>query len=433
MSIPDPGAARFRNRCSIPRPILWASLAIGCLTLLTPPEARAQDIFDRDQSLNVLTRPHPEYDPLGVRAGAFIVHPDITMGVTASDDIRPAGATPMADIILPVAPHVAVNSDWGRHAVNLDAGGTFTRYASHPELDSDQYTVSGLGRLNASRDLTLTAQASQARILLPTSSDAYLANIHSALLYDETRGAVGAAWQSGRIKLAFNGAFEDYAYLDGRTASGVAVNEHFRDRETYIGDFRADYAISPDWAVFVEETLTRSNYSRSTRRNETTAETLIGPNFQISHLITAELGVGYLSGWFTDPGASTISTLHGRERIAYYATPLITVTFNGSEGLIDSGIPTSPAYFNKNFALEADYELLRNLIFTASETANWNDYQDIDRHDNYYKTRITTKYLLNRGFDLELSFDHLLRQSRGDDQGKAFDENVLSIAFRLKR
>jgi hypothetical protein len=415
------------------RPLAWLGLAV----LAWASAANADDLFARDQNVAVLDRPHPEWDPLGVPAGAFLMYPKVVATVAYDDNILALPVFPLSDARFTVQPEITIKSDWNQNAFSLDAKGILTRYASYASQDSDQYSVTAAGALNAYHDLTLTADASHARILLTRDTDAYARFSLVPLLYDETATHLGVVGSFARFKLTAAGAFEDYRYHDGLTVSlfppaivPLVVTE--RDRDTFIGSLRGDYALSGDVALFVEETVTHSTYRRSRFRDQTQTETLVGPNFVITHLITAEIGLGYLTSDFTDPQAKSVGNFTGRAKIQYFPTELITVTLTGDQAVIDSGDPQSPAYLARSVLAEADYELLRNLIISAKLGAEWNKYVALDRYDRDFNAGLSATWRLNRGLDLGLSYGRLQRSSSGRQAGLRFDDDTVTFSINLQ-
>lgn len=413
------------------RSALYIALAASASASL----ARADDIFARDQNVAVLDRPHPEWDPLGFRAGAFQIFPKVVGAVSYDDNIL-ALPSPLnlADGVFTVEPDLTIKSDWNQNAFRLDANGVLRRYMTYASQDSEQYSVTATGLLNVYHDLTVTAGGSHARVLLTRDTDAYARESLTPLLYDETKADLGLVKTFARFKLTASGAFENYRYHDGLTIDThppfpvVPLDATFRDHDSYVGLLRGDYALSGDIALFVEETVTHSTYDRERFRNQTQTESLVGPNFLITHLITAEIGVGYLTSDFTDPQAHSVGNVTGRAKIEYFPTELLTVTLTGDQAVIDSGLPTSPAYLSRAASLEADYELLRNLIISAKVGALWNKYQVIDRYDRDFNASLAATWRVSRALDFGLSYNRVQRGSSGSAAGLRFDDDVVTFS-----
>jgi hypothetical protein len=421
------GATRHRPG----RRIVLAALAGVWVTWASA--SRAGDIFTHDQNVAVLDRPHPEYDPIGIRAGAFEIYPKVLGDVSYDDNVFATPADPLGDALFKVEPGVTIKSDWNQNAFSLEANGVLRRYATYGLQNSDEYSVTGAGVLDVRHDLTVTTGASHARVLLTRDTDAYATDSLTPLLYDVTTTRLGVVKTFNRLKLTAGGVFEDYRYHDGLTRNLTPLDATFRDRDTFAGSLRADYALSGNVALFAQETVTHSTYNRTKFRNHDQTETLVGPSFVLTHLISAEIGVGYLTSDFADPAARSVGNFTARAKIEYFPTELITVTLTADQAVIDSGLPTSPAYLSRASDLEADYELLRNLIISAKVGAIWNRYEVIDRYDRDFNASLAATWRINRGLDFGLGYNRLQRGSSGAAAGRRFDDDVVSLSVTVLR
>ena len=98
----------------------------------------APDVYARDEGLAVRSRPHPEYDPLGVRLGAFLVFPRLVATVEGDDNILATPTNTVSDAVFAFAPGFLARSDWNQNAVSLDANLVARQYVAHTAQDSVQ-------------------------------------------------------------------------------------------------------------------------------------------------------------------------------------------------------------------------------------------------------------------------------------------------------
>src|SRR2546430_17302073 len=82
-----------------------------------------------DRGETVTSRPRPELDPLGMRAGSFLIYPRLGLQEVYNDNIFAAESNEQGDFITLVRPQLDVRSDWTNHAVDLHAGATIGRHA----------------------------------------------------------------------------------------------------------------------------------------------------------------------------------------------------------------------------------------------------------------------------------------------------------------
>jgi hypothetical protein len=393
---------------------------------------RAADLFARDENLAVLDRPHPEWDPLGIRAGTFVALPSVRVEAAYDDNVFATANNAKADAFVAIEPRLEIASDWNQNAVSLKAQAILERYATYPTLDNDQYSIIGDGLLNVRHDLTVTGQASHARTLIPRTADAYAQQSITPLLYDETTATVRATKAFNYLKLSATGTFADVRYENGETPTGATLNQSFQNRTTYTGTLRGEVATSTSVAFFVQETVGFSTLQSDLRSHNET-ETLVGPNFQVAHLITAEFGVGYLTSTYANPQARSVSSFTGRGAISYFPTELITVKLTGRQVVIDSGLVNSPAYLSRQAGLEADYELLRNLVIIGSLGGIWDSYQVIDRRDFNYAATLQAKYKVSHGLAFDLTVARRQRFSSGVSAGRGFVDDIATVGVTVQK
>ena len=87
------------------------------------------------------------------------------------------------------------------------------------------------------------------------------------------------------------------------------MDEHFRNVQDTGETARADYALSPDTAIFLSGNLNQHAYSVqppavATDFNSTGFTVLGGVNFQVTSLLTGEIGAGYLTQDYPVPAAT---------------------------------------------------------------------------------------------------------------------------------
>ena len=75
-----------------------------------------------DRGETVTNRSRPELDPLGMRAGSFLIYPRLGLQETYNDNIFAVESDEQDDFITLVRPQLDVRSDWTNHAVDLRAG-----------------------------------------------------------------------------------------------------------------------------------------------------------------------------------------------------------------------------------------------------------------------------------------------------------------------
>jgi hypothetical protein len=412
-------------------------LLLSAVLALTGSPVRAQSVgndlaaadqttdnFRRDRNVSVLDRPHPGYEALGVNLGGFMLWPKLTASAEYNDNVFATGVNQIDDTVFQVTPQLTLSSDWSRHWLQAHALGTFNRFASETDQNSDNYSFGADGRLDVLRTAHLSGGVDFSRLTEPRTS-AGTEGQPSPVEYRQTTIYLAGDRTFNRLKLSGRLDWVKYDYLD---AAGNFPQDD-QDRQVTLITGRADYALTPDTAVFVEVTGNDRNYRLSSsplidgvpefpnfvNRDAKGIGGLIGANFEIAALVRGEIGIGYQRQDYKSDVFHDYSGLGARAKVEWFPTQLTTVTFTGSRSVEDAALAGASSYLATNLAVRLDHELLRNLILSASGTFGDDDYRGIDRTDKRYGLGLSASYLMNRRVGLTLAYSHFKNDSTGLD------------------
>ena len=430
------GSAMRRAVVVAPSALCGAALAAS-LAMGTAAQAQSLTPFDRDVSSDVLTRPHPEYDPLGIHVSNFLVYPSLYLGGTYDDNIYglPNGTS---DVVGVIKPEVSAVSQWSRHQLTADLTAEFDEYADHSAESADQFNATLRGRIDVDRNTQITILGSEALITEPRTSPDSLAAFQEPVQYTEGQIDVGAYHTFDRIRLSGSVNFANYQYQNVKLANGETYDERSRDESSIYEVLRADYAIGPKITAFVSVSPNQSFFDEQPPQvqlnyNSEGVSLLGGVDFQVTHLITGEIGMGYYTQHYDDAHFGEASGFDYNAQMKYFPTQLTTVTLKVQHSIAPSGIPQSPSTFENVGSLGVDYELLRNCVISAHGEYDQYTYPGLSRRDDRYGAGAQVRYLLNRAITLTLSFNHLTQTSDGLGRGYDFDDNQVSVGVTLHR
>jgi hypothetical protein len=411
---------------------LASSAAVLCVVGATTGAA-AQDMFDRETNVGVLDRPHPEYQALGLRYGAWSAYPKITVETLYDDNIYATQNGAVSDAVFNIVPQISIQSDWGRNALSLTAQSVLTAYAAHSHEDSAQFQVTGEGTLDADSSLELKAKFQYGLTTLARSSANYTVETISPLQYYAALGQVELTKEFARFKVDLLASDEHDTYTSADIPGGGTLREAYLDHNQLSFKERLDYAVNPSLAFFAEQTNSLAYYDSSASRNSANYALILGADFQLTHLITARIGGGYIFSTYNSHDVSSFGGPDGYVRLQWFPTQLITVTLSDTEGVFDSGIANSPSELSQDLRLEANYELLRNLIVSGALEGHWLSYQGIHREDNVYAEQLGAVWLMNRHVGVALRVTHQSQSSTGPAHGRSFDDNQVGLALTFQQ
>src|SRR5690606_37747416 len=131
MSMPSTTITMLRRRPvntrRMPRLLV---LAAGATAMLLADGAYAQE---PDPNVPVTARPRPEYDPLGIRAGGFLIYPSVSVDGTYNDNIFADDDDEEQDFIIAVQPQISVRSNFPRHSLNWTVESEVGRYVDNTD------------------------------------------------------------------------------------------------------------------------------------------------------------------------------------------------------------------------------------------------------------------------------------------------------------
>jgi len=390
--------------------------------------------FDRDIASDVLSRPHPDYDPLGIRYDGFLFMPTLELNLTGDDNIyglpRKTG-----DVYGAIKPQLTASSQWGRNALSFNLGAEFDEFVDHTQESTDQFNASALGRIDVDHNSAINLMASDALITEPRTAPDSLGASDQPVQYTEGQLSATGYRTFDRFRLTATVNFADFQYQNVRLADGQVYNESIRNEDTISETIRADYAVGPKIAVFASISPNQAIFesTKPVDYNSDGLSVLGGVNFQVTHLIEGEIGIGYYSQRYESALFGNVSGFDYNSTIKYFPTQLLTLTLKLQHAVAPSGIPQSPSTLTSEATLTADYELLRNCVISAHGDFNEYNYPGLSRRDDRYGAGLRVRYLVNRGVTLTLAVNHLNQTSVGLGRGYDFDDNQVTLGVSLKR
>jgi hypothetical protein len=405
----------------------------GALAL--PPMAQAQvDYFERDRNIAVKDRPHPEYEALGVRWGAFRAYPRLQADLGYDSNIFATDGNEVSDTLIRLAPAVEVESDWSRHSLTAFAKGQSTWSTSYGSENYQTWSLGAAGRLDVRRRTNLGGGLDYAREVEPRTSSNSPQSIAEPIRYNQANAYVTGSHSFNRLRFSGRGDVRSYDYHDGVTFAGVPVPQSDRDQTTYEITGRADYAVSPATAVFARLSFNDRSYDSpgtalTPKRDSSGMNAIVGVDFELTNLVRGEAGIGYLDQSFDAPLYGSTSGLSTRVRLEYFPTQLLTLGLNANRSVDDSGVPGSGGYLSSNVQVTADYELRRNIIVEARAGFAQEDFDAIDRQNDRWIGGIRATYLLNRRFGVTAAYDFENRRSSGLDRTNDFNTHRIALSL----
>lgn len=395
----------------------------------------SENPFGRDRNVSVLERRRPAYTPEPIRLDSLEVMPRIAIGGGYDDNLFAQPDGEVGDAYLRIRPRISVVRPSPRLRLSLDGELDLLRYAERASENATQYSLKAAARYAISSSDTLEFEAAHARYSEERVSPDSPTGVVRPNRFTVSEATANYTHVFNRLRMRGVVNVEKRDYRDGVTPDGTVVDQDFRNRTTVTGTGIAEYALSPNVALFAAGSLNRRDYQERSgpvpARDSAGLELAAGSSFEIGRKARGSLRLGYLR---QDYGASVFEDISGilvRGELAYFLTPLVTITGTVDRGVRETGVAEATGYLATNMTLRADYELLRNLILSAGAELEKRDFNNIDRRDDRWTYRASATWLMSRRLALRADFQRRTQASWGATPGRSFTDNRISVGVTL--
>lgn len=413
------------------------SAAIAALLIASASQvALAQDLgsnFKRDKNVTVRARPRPDYEAVGVKTGGFTMYPRVTLGLEHNDNIYATRSNEESDEIWRVKPELAVRSDWSRHALGAFASASVNRYADFGSEDTEEYTLAVNGRLDIVRGSNVTGSVQYQSLTEPRTSPQSPVGSIDPIQYELLTSKLAGVKEFNRVRLTATLSDYDYDFDDGTNLAGASVEQDTRDRNEFYYGGKAEYAVSPDTALFVSVLANNKDYDLAIAgRDSDGYVATVGANFELTDLVRGNVAAGYMRQSYDNSLYGHIEGFSTEGKVEWFPTALTTVTATGGRTIEESVAGGAPGYISNTIGLNVDHELLRNVLLSANAHYGKDNYEKIDRKDERTGAGASVAYLLNRRVGVFLTYTYLKQDSSGVTRGTSFTDNKLAASVALQ-
>lgn len=424
-------------------------LGVACLALagiVCAPQlagAQQQQSDNPDPNVTIEQRPRPDFDPLGIRAGSFLIFPSISLSGSYDSNAFATENDEDSDFGAILAPRVDVNSTWSRHALNFSAGAVGASWLDHNENDYLDAFATTTGRLDITRNDIASGTLRFDRLhedrddpddsgttSIGTSDRGNLTRYYRGLLDTQYRH------NFNRIFTVVGGGVQRLLYDD----IGDRENSR-RDRWEYGGRARLGYQVSPRIGTFVQGNYSWREYDEDQnidgefqKRDNHGWRAAVGTTVDITSIVFGEASFGYSKRYYDADGLNNSGGFGANGNVTWNVTPLTSLIFSASSEVLESTVTfegdTAEGNLQNQVGIEVQHELLRNVLLNGTLGYTRDDFQGTSRNDNIYAAGFGASYLLNRNLSLNANYTFTKRDS--DDDTAEFDRNIVLVGFTVR-
>ncbi len=414
-----------------------ALLAVMLLIASPMNNAWAQATYDRGANQSVTERPHPEYDPLGLRFGGFDVRPSLDIGVEHTDNLFADASNEQSDTFVVIRPRVEAETTWSRHRIAADLQLEQTLHDEFVKDDTLNVNFGADARLDIRRNTQIGVNGRFAEYVEARSSPDAPENSVKPIEYQVQTASVYLQQQFNRLRLSLIAGESRYDYEDGLTGAGIVIEQDDRDRDETFVTGRVEYAVSPRFALLGEASVTDREYDLLPpvipwNRNSEGRTYLVGANFDVTRLVRGEVAVGYFEQeWDTNQAPKEEGTAV-RANVDWFPTELTTVNLTAQRRNNDSGQAFAVSFLQESAGVRVDHELRRNVVLTAALDSERREYTGIARKDEVIGGTLSLRYLMNRRVVIGAGYRYEEQNSTGLNADEDYEQNRFFASVGLR-
>ena len=363
---------------------------------------------------------------IGIRAGAFMILPELSVSTLYSDNVGRDENEEKSDLLTLIQPRTVIGSNWSVHSLKVEAGSEIAIHQDEGDEDYEDLFALGEFQLDILRrtQLSIGTEVRKSHVARDDPDDVGANDLTDFYQYG---AAVNLQHQFSRL---------DVRASLGALRSDYDDNEDDQDDLVYDFGFRVGYLVSPRIQVFNEvlyniEDRDDNVDDAGSERDSDGYEARFGVGLDITSVLSGEAFVGYRVQQFEEEDFGDETGLSFGMDLNWNPTMLTSVSLIGSRDFEATDEAGAASNFRTSAKVLVDHELRRNLIISGNTSYTNNNFRGGDRQDDTIGFGLGVRYLMNRNITLDLSYDYLDTNSSEDDE--SFNVNEMRAGFTLLR
>lgn len=361
---------------------------------------------------------HPsDFKPLGIRAGAFMLHPGVELVAEFNDNILSGFETEISDTIFHIRPYITAQSNWSRHSLNVRLAADFARFNDFGIRDYEDYFFLINGRVDVRNQSNFNYDLNYLDLHEDLNDRSAQQGV-SPTTYSLFGGGLGYDHSFNRLTAGLRYDLHELDFDNNTSADDEIIDNQDRDRDESSLLLRLGYQFQTDKQVFVSAAYNKIDYSEEFDRNGLSRSSdgfnvNGGLALSITGVLSGDVFVSYHEQDFDDPLLRDVSGWAGGMGLNWQPTTLTSIQARVSSGVEETTAQSSSGYLRRTYSLRVDHELLRNLQIIGQASYSDNDYQLIDNapldareSDQLWSAGIGVTYFFNRRVYLSATYDY---------------------------
>ncbi|MEZ5812961.1 MAG: outer membrane beta-barrel protein [Rhizobiaceae bacterium] len=375
------------------------------------------------------------YAALGIRAGSFLLYPELEQGLSWSsnaDSSAGGGEAVLSETTL----RLNAESDWSRHAARIAAFGTFRKSVSGADVSEPSGGVEADLRLDLVNGFTAIAGV-EYRVAPETAASAVVipGTVEQPLLHTLS-GSLGIARGEGKLRLAATGNVERLIYGDADLGGGMVLSQRERNSTLATLTLRTGYEVSPAIVPFVEAEIGRrvydmrldtAGYARSADRYGVRA----GVELDLGDKLTGEIAAGWVREKPDDDRLAAIEGLSALAALSWSPMRGTTVSLDASTTIETTTQPGASGSILYDASLGVERRIRANLTGNLTAGLGYRDFSGTGDRDVLFDVEAGLTWWLNRNFGITGRARHEFIDS--NVAGRDSETTSVFLGVRLRR
>lgn len=396
-----------------------------------PPLAEPADTVRRRK----LPADDNPFDPVGVRAGAFLFKP--TLEAYGGYETNPTSDEDQGgSLYARTAGRLDVESDWVRHAFRGRLEAEYTAYEAFEELNAPRYAGDAALRLDAREDLRIDL-AARAELDSESPGDPEVPDGVNGRPQNLRTGAGGGiTYKPNRLSLGLKGDVDRRTYDDVELNNGTVLDSEDRNYTAYRLGLRTGYELHPGLEPFVEIEGNKREYDleqndSGLQHNTEGYKAYAGVRVEPNPIWSFEGAVGYGHLEAEDPFEPKLDDFIAKASLIWQPSVKTKVTLTAAKDVSPGGLECCAVAQEFSAGIEVEHELRRHIFFTASVDYERSFYPRADYTLQDVEAEIALEYRFNRTVSARVRVAHEISDSSiaGDD----YDTSLIEFGLRVRR
>lgn len=386
-------------------------------------------------------RARPGFDADGIPVGGMILLPEVGGELRYFDNVFADDEAKIDDTAFILKPQLALQSKSERHNAQIGANADLARYTDRDTENYDDVRLWALARMDLGPgeiegELRLS-RLHQERV---SPDDLGCARFNGEVVctglteFSSDRAGFAYTYMPSRLMFRADVLYTTIDFDDTQLPlGGGSISNDDRDRSRADIGLRLGYAVSPDYAIYLETRFDAIDFDQREdrdgfRRSSEGSEARLGMLLDFTGSTFGEFYIGYLERDFDDPRFTKASGPSFGADVSWNVTGLTTVGIEGARTIDNTIVLGASGITRSQIAVSADHELLRNLVLNAELGIGTEDFENLDRVDDISEFKLGGTYLMNR--HMRVLFGYRFRDRDTSPEGSAgriFDVNELFV------